>query len=82
MAKLDFKTEEGKAKAKAIAEYIFRDFDDVETEFSESGYSATIRLDDCFEYTFTEEGIIQAKSLITLLQWKKLDKLTNGAHEE
>lgn len=77
MAKWDFKTQEGQAKATEFAKEIFRDFDKVETEFSESGYNVTVTVDDCFEYSFTEDNLTQTKRLLVLLELKKLDKLTD-----
>lgn len=80
MANLDFKTEGGKAKAEKIAKDIFSDFDKVELEFSEIG-TLYVTVDDIFEFRFfDEEALLQAKRICTLLELKKLDKLTNGQH--
>lgn len=77
MAKLNFKTQEGQTKATELIKDIFCDFDKVETEFSESGYGVTVTIDNCFEYSFTEDNLTQTKRLLMLLELKKLDKLTN-----
>lgn len=77
MAKLDFKTQEGKTKAKELVQDIFHDFDNVESVFTESGYGLTVRVDDCFEYLFTEDNLLQIKQLLWVLQMKKLDRLNS-----
>lgn len=76
MVILDFSKEEGKAKGTALAKEIFADFDKVETAFTEYG-SMEIFVDDCFEFSFRSDDLLQAKRLVRLLELKKLDRLTN-----
>lgn len=61
MAKVDFKTEEGKKEAERIAHEIFYAFGNVQTEFSEYGLM-TVTVDDVYVFKFaTEESLLQTK---------------------
>lgn len=73
MAKMDFKTEQGKAKAEEIVKEIFGHFDKVETEYTEYG-RLNVTVDDVFEFHFTDDELIQTKAILSLLSLKRLEK--------
>lgn len=77
MRNLDFKTADGKLKTDQILQMLFRDFDSMIFSFTEYG-TVEVVLDDVFEFSFTASDLLQIKKVVSLLDLKKLDRLTNG----